>query len=246
MKSRVLSPILFAASFALGLCGCQHGVSALHFGKGPITEVSAEYADKNVEALLAHMRDAYRLVEAATYTTESVTYNAQGGTDTYTTDFAYKRPTMVRGILKGGQLGENVLTSITDGQTITVTTTAGTGANGQKFTLDDFEKTVPITNLESICFFDWDRQLSTSEGKNMANSTFNIVRHESWNGKDWIVLEETAKKDGLFVRYFIDPKTHLIWRTNVKKLDDKKDQLDARLTKLDTKAQLDDALFKGT
>src|SRR5437764_14022555 len=104
MKSRLLTPLLFAAPLAFGLFGCRHANSALNFGKGPITEVSAEYADKNVETLLAHMRDAYRSVEAATYTTESVIYNGQGGKDTYTTDFAYKRPTMVRGIRKGGQL----------------------------------------------------------------------------------------------------------------------------------------------
>jgi hypothetical protein len=247
---RRFSPLLlasFSIAFVGGLYGCKHVATALHIGQnGPMTEVSAEYADKNVETLLAHMRNAYESIKAATYTTESTTYNAEGGKDTYNAEFAFKKPLMIRGMLKGGQLGAHTLTSITDGETITVSSTAGPGQNGEKFTLDGFEKYVPVTNLESISFFDWDRQLSTAQGKNMANSTFHLVPHESWNGKDWIVLEETAKKDGLFVRYFIDPKSFLIWRTNVKKLDDKKDQLDAWLTKLDTNAQLDDALFKGT
>jgi len=230
----------------LAAAGCRHAVSlASVTGKGPMTEVSAEYADKNVETLLAHMRDAYKSVKAATYSTQSTLYPADGAKQDYTSEFAFKQPNLIRTIVKGGQLGDSTATILTDGDNITVSTSAGQGGTA-KYSLDEFEKYSFMTNLESICFFDWDRQLSTAEGKNMANSTFNLIRREKWNGKDWMVLEETAKKDGLFVRYFIDPKTFFIWRTNVKKLDDKKDQLDAQITKLDTNAQLDDALFKGT
>ena len=238
-----LSTALFAASLG---CGKLNLAASRSGQTGPMTQVSAEYADKNVETLLAHMRDAYGTVNAATYTTQSIAYGNDGSKDSYITEFAYKKPNMIRGILKGGQLGDNTLTSISDGNTITVSSSTGGGANGEKFTMDGYEKYVPVTNLESICFFDWDRQLSTAEGKNMASSTFHLVRHEKWNDKDWMVLEETAKKDSLFVRYFIDPKTFFIWRTNVKKLDDKKDQLDAWITKLDTNATLDDSIFKGT
>src|SRR5437588_2723837 len=95
---------LLLASFSIilfgSLYGCRHITSALHLSsRGPMTEVSAEYADKNVETLLAHMRNAYESVKAATYTTESVAYNAEGGKDSYNTEFAFKKPMMIRGML---------------------------------------------------------------------------------------------------------------------------------------------------
>jgi hypothetical protein len=70
-----------------------------------------------------------------------------------------------------------------------------------------------VANLESLSFFDWKKQLSTDPGANMQRSTFRIVKGESWNNKKWTVLEETASKQGVFCRYFIDPATNLIWRT---------------------------------
>lgn len=203
----------------------------------------ASAADQQVEGLLAHMRDAYKTVKSATYNTTTTVYGPDGSQE-YTCDFAYKRPNMIRVIIKGAQLHGQAVTEISNGTDITISTPEG-AMPPQKFSDDTIEKGLPA-NLESLCFWDWDRQLSTTAGKNMAQSTFKLIRDEEWNGKHWMVLEETAKKDNVLCRYFIDPKTYLIWRTRVKDLSTGKDQLDSQITRLNPDADLTDSMFTGT
>lgn len=252
MNSR-LSILLTLAAACLAAGGCnrlpghvaaasQHAVAENQpFGASTVSDL----ADKDVENLLSHMREAYQGVKAATYETDSDVFTDQGKRS-FNVDFAYKQPNMIRAIVKGDALPGVTVTVVTDGQTINVSNTMAGPEPEQKFTLDDFEKIIAMDNLESLCFYDWDRQLSTTPGKNMAKSTFHIVKNEDWNGKKWLVLEESAKDNNVFCRYFIDPKTYFIWRTNVTQLSDKKPVMDARLTKLDTNAKLDDTVFKGT
>ena len=205
----------------------------------------ASAADKDVEALLSHMRSAYGSVSAATFTTETTVYTAEDGSPQFTLDFAYKKPGMIRTILKGGGLPEGtVVTIVSDGKNISVTAPQGSPP-AQPYSADNFEKAVGVVNLESMCFYDADRQLSTAKGKNMEKSSFKLIPDEEWEGKHWIVLEETAAKDNVLVRYFIDPKTYFIWRTDVKELSTKKDQMDAHIVKLDAAAKLSDDDFKG-
>jgi hypothetical protein len=202
----------------------------------------ASAAGKDVETLLKHMRDAYSGVKAAAFTTQT-TLNSDQGNFEFTNDFLYKNPNMVRVIIKGGPLKDAEITKVSDGQKITASGSGAGTAPQVDYTPEEFGKGIPA-NLESVSFFDWDRQLNTAEGKNMAKSTFKIVKSEEWNGRKWTVLEETANEQKVWCRYFIDPSTFLIWRTVVKGLDDRKDMMDARITKLDTAASVEDSSFK--
>jgi len=204
----------------------------------------ASAADSTVEGLLAHMRDSYKGVKSATYTTEVTLTSKADGEQKFTSDFAYMKPNMMRIIIKGTGISEGAVTVISNGEKINVSTLQGS-MPPVDFSVENIEKGIPA-NLESLCFWDWDRQLSTSSGKNMEKSTFRIVKDEEWNGKHWEVLEETATKDNVLCRYFIDPKTYFIWRTLVLSLEDKKPQMDAKLTKLNPSAGLDEAMFKGS
>ncbi len=182
-------------------------------------------ADKQVEELLAHMRGAYKSVKAATYKSTVTVWDAQTSEQTVIdVDMAYKSPNLMRAILKNKQIPGGAMTVISDGENVTNSVTGTSNA----YTMDEIEKEVP-SNLESICFWDWDRQLSTDTGKNMATSTFRIEKDANWDGKKWTILEETAKKDKVLCRYYIDPKTYFIWRTHVSDLDTGKDQMDCKL-----------------
>ena len=79
------------------------------------------------------------------------------------------------------------------------------------FTLQNLRRAVGA-NLEVISLWDWQRQLSTGDGGNMRGADLRIGTNEKWNGRSWTVLEESAGSNGRY-RYFIDPKTSLIWRT---------------------------------
>jgi hypothetical protein len=46
----------------------------------------------------------------------------------------------------------------------------------------------------------------------MRGEDLRIAPSETWNGRRWTILEEKAGSNGIY-RYFIDPKTALIWRT---------------------------------
>jgi hypothetical protein len=60
-------------------------------------------------------------------------------------------------------------------------------------------------------FYDAFRQLSTAAGGFMSGSSLEVRPNMKWAGRSWTVLEETA--GGLEVEYFVDPNSHLIWRT---------------------------------
>ena len=45
----------------------------------------------------------------------------------------------------------------------------------------------------------------------MAGSRLSVMTDQSWNGRSWTVLQEEAA--GVRIHYFVDPESHLIWRT---------------------------------
>ncbi len=85
-------------------------------------------------------------------------------------------------------------------------------------------------NLETLCFWDWQRQLSTDTGMNMHDSTFRILHDVPWKGKRWLVLEETAA--GEVCSYYLDPKTLLMWRTYVRNLATRREMQDDQIISL--------------
>lgn len=201
----------------------------------------ARTGDPQVEALLAKMRNAYKQTREVTFTTRALA----GGRD-FETSGAYMSPNKMRvtvTMTAFKKIGA-VLTRICDGKTVS-TKELSNPFKDQPFTVDNMGADLPV-NLESMCFFDWARQLSTAPGKNMEHSTFRILPHQTWNGKDWTVLEETAAKEKVVCNYYIDPKTDIIWRTTVKAMPggNKASEMDCRITELNLSAKIDPTTFQ--
>jgi len=194
-------------------------------------------ADKEAEKLLSNMRQAYQSANFATLQSKTKT-KIEEKEETFDVHMDYGKPNLIRMVFsfRGQQVAK-----ISDGKKIY--TVVGKGkAHEEKLTLDGLGGDAPI-NLEAMAFFDWKRQLSTSPGANMSESKFKIVLSEEWNGRSWIVLEETAHGQNVFVRYFVDPKTFFIWRCDVKSLDKKKQIMTTEVQKLLLNPRLDPKTF---
>lgn len=200
-------------------------------------------ADKDVEALLTKMRNVYKSAKSAKFTTHSIIPGPLGEAEVMI-EVSYSAPNKIYAKVKGmAESGASEVTFRTDGKKI-VAEGLPSGKVEQPYNVQLIVQVLPV-NLETLNFWDWKRQLSTAEGGNMKQSTFKIVKSEKWKGKDWVVLEETAKEQNVFVRYFIDPKSSLMMRTVVTSIDDKTNvQMDVRIDKMELGAKVDPALFK--
>ena len=98
---------------------------------------------------------------------------------------------------------------VTDGEQVHIEGLPG-GELTHAWALQTMVGDLPQLNLEVINFWDWPRQLSTDPRGNMHFSTFSVMSRK-WNGKTYDVLEENAQR--VRVRYFVDPKTSLIMKT---------------------------------
>lgn len=211
------------AIFALGLVG-----AATAFG-----------ADAQVEELLSKMRTAYSRTKSARFeVTTDLTQSERKIKVSMKVDFA--APNKMRAQLSMGSTG--TATVICNGKSI-VSAFGPNISPSQPYGLDALGRSLPA-NLETLCFFDWKRQLSTGAGGNMSKSKLTIIPSEKWNGKSYLVLEESAPQQDVFVRYFIDPATYLIWRTHSVSLKAKKPLMDARLTRLELGASIDPKVFE--
>lgn len=195
-------------------------------------------ADKEVEDLLAKMRAVYKGTKTAHVVLKSS--NANIGKN-LTIDLYYMRERKIKATIEG-------LPSMR-GKTWHLT------SNGDEVAYDDFSGNVltndfdlddthmPI-NLETMSFWDWERQLSTDSGANMEHSRFKLVKNEDWNKKKWTVLEETALGQNVFVRYFIEPSSSLIWRVLVYDLHKTRLRQETTVTKLDRNVRLNRKMFE--
>lgn len=203
---------------------------------------SAIAADPQVEALLSNMRDGYKRLKGVTYTTES-----QFGKQVFVNSFTFESPTKARISVTSPSLKSAgvLLTKICDGKTVNSKRMNQPSYQEKPYSPDVLADLVPV-NLESICFFDWDRQLSTAPGKNMEHSTFKIARNEEWNGRKWTVLQETASRQKVVCSYYIDPATYIIWRTVVKAMPggNPASECDCKITKLNLAAKVDESEFR--
>lgn len=197
----------------------------------------ARASDPQVETLLGQMRAAYKAVKAAHLKVEcrleQFTLNA---------DMLYKSPSKMKVSVTSDRI-KGAMVRVTDGKSVSTRNPGSTGNTTQKYTKDNFEMGLPL-NLESLCLFDYARQLSTERGNNMEHSALKIRNGRSWNGKQWLVLEETATAQKVFVTYYIDAKTFLIWRTVAQRLDTKKQIQDCSIKKLDLSPNIPDSAFK--
>lgn len=171
-------------------------------------------ADREVEALLGQMRKAYGSIESAHLTVKATLLKPKAKREV-TTEVKFKRPRQVRETIDGLLSGGKTVTVTSDGKHVV-------SNGGVPFASEDEdalgEVDTPGTNLETIALWDWQRQLSTAERGNMHGSDFKLIPDEEWNGRHWIVLEEISWSNVSVVRYFIDPQTKLIWRTDLKSM----------------------------
>jgi hypothetical protein len=204
-----------------------------------IAASSAQARDRDTGNLLAKMRAAYTGVKSARLSTE--THAGKVAIECT----VYYRPAMnvradISNLAGAGFTGVAVVS--TDGKSISVKA-PGSPQRKVPFALDGLEQSIP-GNLETYCFFDSARQLSTQKGKNMEHSILKILPNQTWKGKKWIVLEENAPAQKIVCHYFVDPATSLIWRTTVRRVGEGSDALDAQITHLDLGASVAPSLFK--
>lgn len=196
---------------------------------------SAWGADEVVESLLAKMRAAYSSVKTARL---QVSATGQGVRGKATTVVEYMAPNRVRAVIT---VGGRSATLYCDGKSITILPEGGEPVS-MSYRREVMENALPA-NLEVICFYDWQKQLSTSKGNNMEKSKLKVVPGQTWKGKQWTVLEETAPAQKVFVRYYIDPATSLIWRTVVQDLNKKTTLLESMLSSLNLNVSLKESIF---
>jgi outer membrane lipoprotein-sorting protein len=199
-------------------------------------------ADKDVEQLLAKMRETYSGTRTARMVVK--TTGSRFGKDPITTELTYMKERKIYAKLSGqSSLPGRSRVFISDGKKVSIDDLSG-NVQQSEFDLDFIP--MPI-NLEAMSFWDWKRQLSTAEGANMHDSRFRLRKDVSWNGKSWLVLEETAYGQNVYAEYYIDSKTSLIHRVLVYALkDDKKGKLNLEtvVTKLERNIRVDSKLFK--
>lgn len=189
------------------------------------------------EELLAKMRQAYRETKVAAFQVKT-TLN-EGETLNLTLDATFANPNKMKVGIEG--LPSGTVTVICDGKTVAVVADKKV-MRTTEYSIDSLGRSL-FANLETLCFFDWKRQLSTAEGGNMKTSKL-LIKKEDWEGKPWLVLEEHAEAQKVDVRYFIDPQTYYIWRTVSTMIGQKEPFMDARIIKLELKSEIDPKTFE--
>lgn len=195
------------------------------------------FQEVEAEELLGKMRQAYRETKTASFQTKS-SINEKSEKIVVTLNGEFANPNRMRVSFTGIPSGEATL--ICDGKEVAIVI-EGQPKRSLEYSVDNLGKSL-FANLETLCFFDWKRQLSTAEGGNMKTSKLKVVK-EDWNGKNWLVLEEHAEMQRVDVRYFIDPETYFIWRTVSTLMGEKEPFMDAQVLRLELNKVLDDKLF---
>lgn len=197
-------------------------------------------ADKEIEDLLASMRKAYQNTKTASFSMES-TLLGENGDITVKMDGFYKNPNLISIDITFMELHAKV---ICDGKYIYASADKSPRTFEEKYTLEKLGDSLSGANLEILSFFDWKRQLSTDKGANMHDSKLSLRRGQKWSGKTWIVLEESAPQMGVYVEYYIDPETFLIWRTVQMSVDKEFTRGDFVVKSLKLGVKVDDSRFK--
>lgn len=226
----------------IGLC-LSVVVASVAYGQGSMRAAKPVPPSPEVSALLKKMRTAYSTTKSAKLKM-GFTQTAEEGSVTVMSDGTFSAPSSFKNKsngLPGFEGKAYVLT--TDGKRIQV---EGTGsAKAEPYGIQTMVTDLPHTNLEVLCFWDWPRQLSTSTGGNMRMSTFRLGK-TNWRGKSYTLLEETAKAQGIQVRYLVDPKTSFIWRTEQYRINEKKPFTVSWIDKMDLNVPVDKKIYKIT
>jgi len=213
--------------------------AALLFLAGFTPAPAPEPLDTEVDKLLASMRTAYQAANSASIRVKSRVKVGDEWVTSMVTAY-YEKPNRLNMAFK---VKDVLLNRVSDGKKV-YTWVDLASIRTEEVDADTLSNDAPI-NLEIMSFFDWKRQLSTSPGANMEKSKFKVIKSESWNGKSWIVLEESAHGQSVFVRYYIDPSTYLIWRCDVRDLEKRSGFLETEVVELTLNPKLEAALFKA-
>ena len=166
-----------------------------------------EPGDAAVERLLMRMRDAYASVDHARLETRERRLTPSGWSTREGT-VEYWADSRLRARFSIPDYGEVEVES--DGFKITVRDATRSGPDVVRYDAGNLNRAL-LGNLEVYSFYDAFRQLSTAAGGFMSGSSLEVRLDMEWAGSSWTVLEETA--GGLRIEYFVDPRSHLIWRT---------------------------------
>lgn len=213
--------------------------ASLTIGLSLLLAVPSLGADKEVEALLAKMRQAYSSAKTAKLTVKTTALRF--GKETITTELVFMKDRKIFAkSTGGGPFNGKPRTFVSDGKAVSFSDLSG---NVQRMPFDLDAIPIPV-NLEAMSFWDWKRQLSTTPGSNMEKSLFKLAEGKLWNGKKWILLSETAHGQNVYVDYFIDPKTALIHRVQVYDLQKKQLRFETVVVKIERNVKVDANLFK--
>ena len=197
-------------------------------------------ADKEVEELLAKMRTKYKDIGSVTFTMEA-TITADNGDVTVKMDGGFKSPNLMYADITAENETAKV---VCDGLKIYAIAADSKQVLEIPYNVDNMGRVLMGANLEIINFYDWKRQLSTAAGDNMHDSKLSLRKDVKWNNKTWTVLEESAPTVGVYVEYYIDPKTNLVWRTVQMSLDKEFVRGDFVIKSMKTGVKIDDKKFK--
>jgi hypothetical protein len=198
--------------------------------------------DPQAEALLIKMRTMYSSIKTARLTT---TYEEvrPGARVLLTSKCAFKAPFSIRMVSEGlPKLAKSGYLLVTNGKRVHV---AGLPSKAYTRNFDgrELRRNLPHINLEVMCLWDWDRQLSRKRRSgNMFGSTFKVTT-EMWRGRPFTILEETNKGQEVRVRYYLDPKTTMIWRTEVFRLEGAQPHVIATIDTMELNVALDPNSF---
>jgi outer membrane lipoprotein-sorting protein len=193
--------------------------------------------DQTGDELLEKVKKAYKEVKTASYKTDATIFT--NPEIKCRSEVVYATPNRVHAkvnIDRGGEKLENVAT--TDGKTLVRSMKDGLKKEPYK----------PRDLLgcfagywESIAFWDIERLLSRERGSMSEGSVF-TASTEAWEGKAWLILTETSETRKSVARYFVDPKTYIIHRSQLQLGDQK--AVDSRILDLKLNEKVDEGLFK--
>ena len=193
--------------------------------------------DPAAASLLAKMRTAYSSLKSARGIGQG-RFLGNGRQLVVSSSVEFEKPLKLRMETTGVPgTAKPTYVLITDGKKIHVDGLPG-GAYTRPYSYPELLRSLPQANLETLCFFDWRIQLSTEPRGNMHESTFRVLS-DRWLGRQWTVLEETARRQRVVCDYYIDPKTNLIWRTAVFDMGQPKPYNDFWFTKLEVNPKID-------
>lgn len=199
--------------------------------------------DPQAAALLAKMRAAYGSLKSARGTVQTK-FLSRGKGLLLSSKVEFKAPMNFR-METSGVPGTTKPTYVflTDGKKLYTDGLPG-GSETKVYSYQALlQRLLPQSNLETLCFFDWRIQLSTSAGGNMHRSKFKVLK-KRWGNRDWTVLEESPITTPQVIDYYVDPSTYLIWRTAAFNSFDKSPFNDFWFTKLQVNPTIDPKDFR--